>query len=107
MNTAILFNTAVTLRKVTAWSQDRGVKVPAGHADTSARASVQAMRADRRIAYELPVALTAFTIYVPADPALAVDDLVVWSGRTLRVLAPALDQAGRGVVWALDCVEVA
>ena len=65
--------------------------------------SVQPMSADRQLEYDMPLGVTAWTIYYPADPGLATDDLVLWGGRTASVLAPARDMAGRGAVWALDC----
>lgn len=104
MNRSRLFNTTVTINRRT-WSQSHGAKVPSvapGNA-TTARAAVQPLRVSRRALYDRPIGETAYTVYLPYDPELDTDDTIVWQGRTLSVLAPAADQAGRGRVWAIDC----
>jgi hypothetical protein len=105
MNTARLFPNPVTLRHVTAWANERGAKVPASHDDTVVMAGVQPMRADRRIEYDIAGGQTAYQVFTASNPGLVTDDLILWGSRTLRVLAPATDQAGRGVAWRLDCLE--
>lgn len=45
-------------------------------------------------------------VYVPApDPEVETGDLISWGDRTLFVLAPAVDQSGRGRVFRVDCQE--
>lgn len=104
MNRARLFNATVTLNKRD-WSNDRGAKVPGvapGNA-TTARAAVQPMKMARRAQFDRAVGEVAFTVYLPSDPGLSADDTIEYQGRVLSVLAPAADQAGRGILWAIDC----
>lgn len=106
MNFARLFPAPVTLVRLD-WIDQRGARVPGpSPVETLAMAAVQPIRSDRRILHDLPSSVAAHTVHFASDPRLGVDDRVLWRGKTLRVLAPARDQAGRGVVWSLDAAEV-
>lgn len=87
------------------WSNVRGVRTETT-TSSSHPASVQPMRADRKAAHGMSVGKTGYTVYFAADPGVRVDDAIVWSGKTLAVLGSARDEAGRGVAWAVDCIEV-
>lgn len=104
MNISRLFTDSVILTKL-GWGDSRGAAAPNSATSNPARASVQPMRSSRRLAFDFPAGETAFSVYFPTDPGLGTDDRILWRDRTLRVLAPARDQAGWGVVWAIDAVE--
>lgn len=87
------------------WSNVKGARV-ATPATVTLAASAQPMSAQRRVLYSLDAGVTAWTVYFASDPAVnAADTITLPSGRTLSVLAPARDAAGRGAVWAVDCTE--
>jgi hypothetical protein len=74
---------------------------------TSRKASPQPMRASRAQGYGLQIGQTGYTVFFRANPGVDAEDIISWSGRTLSVLGPARDEAGRGHVYAVDCVEQA
>jgi hypothetical protein len=91
----------------TGWSNDGGVRTASPTA-AARDASVQPMRSQRRALYGVDAGVTAYTVYLPApDPGVATGDTIGWGSRTLAVLAPARDEAGRGRVFAIDCQEIA
>jgi hypothetical protein len=95
----------VTYQSVT-FANVRGTKSPA-YFSTDTNASVQPMKASRRILHVLVVGDVGYTIYFDPDqfPGIAqgkVDDLVTTQYGVLQVLGPSRDEAGRGRVWAVD-----
>ncbi len=105
MPTSRMFPNTVTIT-TRSWSNVRGVRTPTT-TTTSRPASVQPMRAARREAHGMSAGATGYTVYFAAVPAVRVDDAIGWSGKTLAVLGPARDEAGRGEIWSVDCIEVA
>lgn len=98
---ADLLNESVTLTLNT-WDSLRGQRT-ATPATTTTLASVQPMKAQRRLLYGMDASATAYTVYFDADPACGVGDTITRAdGSVLGVLAPARDEAGRGTVYAVD-----
>jgi hypothetical protein len=91
---------------VKTWSNVRGQRTVASTTQTTRMASVQPMKSARREVYGVSAGETMWTVYLAADPGVDVQDEIAWNGRSLSVLAPARDQAGRGVAWAVDCREL-
>jgi hypothetical protein len=99
----MLPNTIVVSIKT--FSNVRGVSIPTA-TDTTYKASVQPMTARRIQAYGLGMGSTAYTVYFASDPGVNNLATIAWEGKTLSVQAPARNEAGRGRVWAVDCVEL-
>jgi len=96
-----LLNKSVTLTLNT-WAPVRGQRT-ATPTTASTLASVQPMKAQRRLLYGMDASATAFTVYFDGDPAVGVGDTITLDdGTVLGVLATARDEAGRGDVWAVD-----
>jgi hypothetical protein len=100
-----LANASVTIA-VKAWSNVRGTRTATATSSTH-RASVQPMKSFRREVHKLTQGQTGYTVYLTTDPACNAGDTVTWGTKTLTTLGPARDEAGRGRVWAVDCLEVA
>lgn len=96
-----LYPNAVTIQRAT-WSNVRGVRT-ATYTSSTAYASVQSRRADRVFPYDLASGETGYVVYFAANPNVKPDDRIVWGSLTLSVLAPASDEAGRGLVFSVDC----
>jgi hypothetical protein len=74
--------------------------------DTARIASVQEASAGRSRAIGADGATASHRVYLPApDPAVETGDLIQFGSRVLFVLAPAVDQGGRGRVFRVDCQE--
>jgi hypothetical protein len=86
------------------WTNVAGVRTEAT-TSTTLKASVQPMRSARVAAYSILQGETGFTVYFPSDPGVKVSDELTWGTRTLSIISGARDEAGRGRVWACDCVE--
>lgn len=95
---------AVTIRTAT-WSNLRGVRTPS-YSDASSMASVQPMKADRVRLHGLEAGQTGYTCYFAEDPTVNEADLIVWGAKTIFVLGPTRDEAGRGRCFAVDCREI-
>lgn len=100
----MLYNHAVSIQS-RVWTNVRGERVATTTA-TTWPASVQEASANRSRVVGADGATATHRVYVPAsDPGVETGDLIVWAGRTLFVLAPAVDQGGRGRVFRIDCQE--
>lgn len=98
----LLINDAVVSTK--AWANVGGVRTPTPTTATYS-ASIQPMSTARQQAWGMDAGRTGWTCYFGVDPGVNVGDTVASGGRVLSVLGPARDEAGRGVVWAVDCEE--
>ena len=68
--------------------------------------SVQPMASRDRAAWGVEVAEIGHMLYAPTDPGVRVGDVITWGSRSLAVLGPAQDMAGRGEVFAVACKEL-
>lgn len=84
------------------WANNKGERA-SNPTTTTAVASVQPMRVIRRQVYGLSAGETAWTVFFPSDPGVDAEDVITWQTRKLQVFGPARDEAGRGVLWAVDC----
>jgi hypothetical protein len=98
----LLINTVAVTRR--AWTNVSGAATPTPTTADLA-CSVQPMRASRVERYGLTAGETGYTVYFAADPLVNAGDSIAWGSRTLAVLGPARDEAGRSIVWAVDCLE--
>ncbi len=94
----------VTVRVAT-WTNVRGNREPT-YADTLSHASVQPMKASRIQLHGLEAGDTGYTCYFASDPGVNTADIIAWGSKTLSVLGPTRDEAGRGVCFAVDAKEV-
>lgn len=99
-----LLDQAIIARSA-AYVPQHGERAPT-YTDVAHAASVQPMRPARTVEYGLEAGVAAFAVYTATDPELKTGDTVLWRGRALEVLAPAQDQAGKGMVWMTPCREV-
>jgi hypothetical protein len=100
----VLFNHTVSIQART-WSNVRGERVATTTA-VSRAASVQEASAARSRVVGADGATATHRVYLPApDPGIETGDLIAWGDRVLFVLAPAVDQGGRGRVFRVDCQE--
>jgi hypothetical protein len=97
--------TPVTVTAKT-WSNVKGQRTATTSTSTWS-ASVQPMRPRRVEQHGLTQGQTGYTAYGETNPAVNVGDTITWGSHTLSVLGPARDEAGRGEVFAIDCVELA
>jgi hypothetical protein len=104
MPSAWVLNNTVTVT-TKAFTNTRGVPVVAETQGTY-QASVQPMTARRAQAYGLELGQTAYTAYFNSDPGVNNLSVITWNGKALSVQAPARNEAGRGRVWAVDCLEL-
>ena len=92
----------VTIRK-RAWTNVGGQRTPTV-TDTTASAAVQAKGTDRSILWGLDVTTNVAVIYFDADPGVSVDDEIIdEDGSIWLALGGATDQAGAGLVYAVNC----
>jgi hypothetical protein len=89
-----------------AWGNTGGQRTPTTTTATW-YASVQPMRPRRVEMHGLTQGQTGYTAYGETDPTVKAGDTITWGSKTLSVLGPARDEAGRGEVYAVDCVELA
>jgi hypothetical protein len=100
----VLFNHTVSIQART-WANVRGERV-ASVTSFSRVASVQEASAARSRTVGADGATASHRVYLPApDPEIETGDLIAWGDRVLFVLAPAVDQGGRGRVFRVDCQE--
>jgi hypothetical protein len=100
----VLYTHSISIQART-WANVRGERVATTTA-TPRTAAVQEASANRTRAVGADGATATHRVYMPApDPAVETGDLVEWGDRTLFVLAPAVDQGGRGRVFRIDCQE--
>lgn len=103
---AVLRNQSVTVRKATGWTIRLGERV-ATFAEATHDVSVQPALPARTEEFGDEGSVGAFSVYFfDADPGVDAGDEVAWGARTLAVLGPAQDQAGRGRVFKVPCREV-
>ncbi len=101
---ARILTNPVTLRRDRT-ANVRGTRVR-DFAESPALASVQPMRNDRVSLYGMEAGTTLYTAFFRTDPQLRTNDQILWGSTTLVCLASANDQAGRGIVWAVDCKTI-
>jgi hypothetical protein len=99
-----LLDNSVTV-KVATYTNVRGVRT-ASYADTAFAAAVQPMRARARDSHGLEAGETGYSVFLASDPGCKRGDKITWGNHTLECLARARDEAGRGVVFILDCREL-
>lgn len=99
----LLFH-AVTVRRAT-YTASGGERTPS-YTDAAAFASVQPMGARRKSDHGLEQGDVAYTLYFQSDPGVRVRDLIVWNGKTLTALGPAMDQAGKGRLYKVVAREI-
>lgn len=97
-----ILNQSVTVERYT-WGRDAS----AGRTRTvQSTATLAAAVHPTNAAYESrwqPSANVTHLVIFAADPALKVEDVVVWRGLSLVCQSPALDQAGMGGAWVVEC----
>lgn len=97
-----MFNLSVLVTR-RAWGADGGSgRSPAIDSTAVLRASAQPLSADRTPEILRATGRQAYQVLFPSDPLVSADDLVeLPGGAVLSVAAPAIDEAGRGVMWTV------
>jgi hypothetical protein len=101
---SLLINSVIVRRA--SYSNDRGQRV-ASYTESVISMSVQPTQPAATDAHGLESAERGWTAYCDHDPGVKRGDLLLFGTRTLEVLGPANDQAGRGRVFVVACREVA
>ncbi len=101
-----LFVNPVTV-SVYHWNNVNGARVRAASPTTQARlASVQTARTERVPDHLRSTGEISHVVFFDApDPGVKVDDTITFGTRTLNVLGRAVDEAGRGALFAIYCKE--
>ena len=102
--TARMLPHTVTVRRKT-WTHPSGVRT-ASEATESLRGHIQPMTAQQATAYGIDLSRNPAMAYFTADPDVSPRDEIAWGSRTFSVLGSSVNQAGRGVVWAVALVEM-
>jgi hypothetical protein len=74
--------------------------------ETPLDCSVQPMPSRDRAAWGVEAAEIGHMLYAPTNPGVKAGDVIRWGSRSLAVLGPAQDMAGRGEVFAVACREL-
>lgn len=106
MPSDVLFQNTVTVNATT-WPNVDGERT-ASTASTVRVASVQAKSARLASAYGLEAGARPVEIFFPApDPDVHAGDTITWDGQAYAVLGRARNTAGLGMVFVVDCKEIA
>lgn len=95
---------AVTIRRAT-YAGAGGERTPTW-VESAGSMAIQPMSARTKIDHGLDQSDLGYSLYSETDPAVRVRDQIVWGGRTLIVLAKAMDQAGLGRLFKLAAREI-
>jgi hypothetical protein len=88
--------------RVASYANVNGVRT-AVYADTARKVSLQPMNARDRDAHAVEIGEIAFKVYFATpDPGVKRGDRIVVASRSYEVLAPAYDEAGKGVVFKVS-----
>lgn len=83
-----------------------GKNVPQETLVEGVKASVQQSSSAARNDQDIEGAIASGKAFFDHDPGVRTGDRLIWGGRTLECQAPALDEAGRGVLWTVRWTEV-
>jgi hypothetical protein len=98
---ALLTRSAVI--QVATYSNDRGVRT-AAFTNSTTSIALQPLTARDRDASGVESGQTAYKAFFAANPGVKRGDRIVTGGLTLEVLAPAYDEADRGLIFTVACV---
>jgi hypothetical protein len=82
-----------------------GTNVPTQTTETGIFCSVQQSSGAARTDQDIEGSVSSGKTFFDRDPGVKAGDQLLYNGRVLVVEAPAIDEAGRGVLWTIRWTE--
>jgi hypothetical protein len=83
----------------------KGVNVPSATVVSGVNCSIQESSSAPTFGQDKAGSTSSGKAFFASDPGLQADDLINWGPRKLTVIGPAMDEAGRGVLWTCRWTE--